>query len=237
MNEFEAAMGVCNLRHLDEQIQKRKIVAERYTELLSGRPGIRFPDHPADVRQNYAYFPVFFDPETFDGAQILPWIIEGAREGRRLGRTDLGIGAAYAGYLAGNKGRRSFGLFFHELAANREGAVLWHCHTGKDRTGIAAGLILDVLGADWDTILKDYETSNLFYRSDVEKMEQRLRRMGVEEEILAPLCGFVGVHRDMLENAWKYMDREWGGAVGYLTSCCGVSMDEIETLRERYIEA
>ena len=65
MNEFEAAMGVCNLRHLDEQIQKRKIVAERYTELLSGRPGIRFPDHPADVRQNYAYFPVFFDPETF----------------------------------------------------------------------------------------------------------------------------------------------------------------------------
>ena len=48
---------------------------------------------------------------------------------------------------------------------------------------------------------------------------------------------FVGVHRDMLENAWKYMDREWGGAVGYLTSCCGVSMDEIETLRERYIEA
>ena len=178
-----------------------------------------------------------FDPETFDGAQILPWIIEGAREGRRLGRTDLGLGAAYAGYLAGNKGRRSFGLFFHELAANREGAVLWHCHTGKDRTGIAAGLILDVLGADWDTILKDYETSNLFYRSDVEKMEQRLRRMGVEEEILAPLCGFVGVHRDMLENAWKYMDREWGGAVGYLTSCCGVSMDEIETLRGRYIEA
>ena len=178
-----------------------------------------------------------FDPETFDGAQILPWIIEGAREGRRLGRTDLGIGAAYAGYLAGNKGRRSFGLFFHELAANREGAALWHCHTGKDRTGIAAGLILDVLGADWDTILKDYETSNLFYRSDVEEMEQRLRRMGVEEEILAPLCGFVGVHRDMLENAWKYLDREWGGAVGYLTSCCGVSMDEIETLRGRYIEA
>ena len=43
----------------------KKAVAERYTELLSGRPGIRFPDHPADIRRNYAYFPVFFDPETF----------------------------------------------------------------------------------------------------------------------------------------------------------------------------
>ena len=65
MNEFEAAMGVCNLRHLEEQIRKRKAVAERYTEHLSGRAGIRFPDQPQDVKRNYAYFPVFFDTEQF----------------------------------------------------------------------------------------------------------------------------------------------------------------------------
>lgn len=65
MNEFEAAMGVCNLRHLEEQIRKRKAVAERYTERLSGRAGIRFPDQPQDVKRNYAYFPVFFDTEQF----------------------------------------------------------------------------------------------------------------------------------------------------------------------------
>ena len=93
-----------------------------------------------------------FDPETFDGESIFPWMIEAAREGRRRGRSDLGLGGAYAGYLAGEVGRKSIGLFFHELAANKDGAALWHCHTGKDRTGIAAGLILDVLGASWDTI-------------------------------------------------------------------------------------
>ena len=65
MNEFEAAMGVCNLRHLEEQIRKRKAVAERYTERLSGRAGIRFPDQTQGVKRNYAYFPVFFDPEQF----------------------------------------------------------------------------------------------------------------------------------------------------------------------------
>ena len=178
-----------------------------------------------------------FDPETFDRESLLAWLIPAAREGRRLGRTDLGIGAAYAGYLAGEVGRKSIGLFFRELAANGDGAALWHCHTGKDRTGIAAGLILDVLGADWDTILCDYETSNLFYRRDMEELELFLRGRGIEEEILPPLCGLAGVHAPMLENAWKYMDRHFGGAVGYLTSCCGVSMDEIETLRERYIEA
>ena len=177
-----------------------------------------------------------FDPETFDRESLLAWLIPAAREGRRLGRTDLGIGAAYAGYLAGEVGRKSIGLFFHELAANGDGAALWHCHTGKDRTGIAAGLILDVLGADWDTILCDYETSNLFYRRDMEELELFLRGRGIEEEILPPLCGLAGVHAPMLENAWKYMDRHFGGAAGYLTEACGVSRYELDALRERLIE-
>lgn len=176
-----------------------------------------------------------FDPETAEFGKLLDWMTDAARRGRRDGRSDLGIGAAYAAYLAGDVGRKNFGFFFHELAANKDGATLWHCHTGKDRTGIAAGLILDVLGADWDTILRDYETSNLFYRSELEKIEGVLRGRGVEEELLPPLCGFAGVHAPMLENAWKYMERNWGGAAGYLTGACGVTEEELGTLRERLI--
>ena len=177
-----------------------------------------------------------FDPERFDMEDFLAWMIPAAREGYRLGRSDLGIGSAYAGYLAGAVGREKLGLFFHELAANEQGAALWHCHTGKDRTGIAAGLILEVLGADWDTILRDYEASNLNYRRDIENMERLLRARGVEEEIMPPLCGFVGVHRAMLENAWKYMAENWGGPIGYLRDACGVTADELSALRERCIE-
>lgn len=177
-----------------------------------------------------------FDPETAELGELLDWMTDIARMGYREGRSDLGIGAAYASYLAGDIGRKNFGFFFHELTANKDGATLWHCHTGKDRTGIAAGLILDVLGANWDTILRDYETSNLFYRRELEKIEQTLRDRGVEEELLPPLCGFAGVHAPMLENAWKYMDRNWGGAAGYLTRACGVTEEELGALRERYIE-
>lgn len=65
MNEFCAAMGVCNLRHLDDEIEKRKIVAERYWERLETVPGLTvFP--PSDcVKHNYAYLPVLFDPHVF----------------------------------------------------------------------------------------------------------------------------------------------------------------------------
>ena len=65
MNEFCAAMGVCNLRHLDDEIAKRRIVAERYWERLDGVPGVRVFRPVAGVKANYAYLPVLFDPEVF----------------------------------------------------------------------------------------------------------------------------------------------------------------------------
>lgn len=65
MNEFCAAMGICNLRHLDEEIKKRGAVVAKYRELLSGIKGIRLCREQEDVVPNYAYFPVVFDREEF----------------------------------------------------------------------------------------------------------------------------------------------------------------------------
>lgn len=61
MSEFHAAMGLCNLRHLDDEIAKRKRVFERYFELLSDENGIRFCVPANNVRHNYAYLPILFD--------------------------------------------------------------------------------------------------------------------------------------------------------------------------------
>lgn len=60
MNEFCAAMGLCNLRHVDEEIAKRKVVAERYFELLGAIRGLKVSVPPSNVVSNYAYLPVMF---------------------------------------------------------------------------------------------------------------------------------------------------------------------------------
>ena len=65
MNEFCAAMGICNLRHLDEEIAKRKAVVERYRSHLEGVDGIKLAPVQKDVTPNYAYFPVVFDKAVF----------------------------------------------------------------------------------------------------------------------------------------------------------------------------
>ncbi len=61
MSEFQAAMGICNLRHIDEELAKRKLVVDRYRERLSGIDGIRISLDQKDIEPNYAYFPVVFD--------------------------------------------------------------------------------------------------------------------------------------------------------------------------------
>lgn len=61
MNEFQAAMGICNLKHLDEEIKKRKAVVERYRKHLADVEGIVLCNEQEGVESNYAYFPVVFD--------------------------------------------------------------------------------------------------------------------------------------------------------------------------------
>mgnify|MGYP003293855655 CR=1 FL=1 len=70
MNEFQAAMGICNLRHLDNEIAKRKAVVEHYIERLSGVDGIVLCKEQQDVKSNYAYFPVVFDGYKYNRDEV-----------------------------------------------------------------------------------------------------------------------------------------------------------------------
>ena len=69
MNEFQAAMGICNLRHLNEAIAKRKAVVERYRSHLENVEGIQLSPIQNDVQPNYAYFPVIFNEKIFDASR------------------------------------------------------------------------------------------------------------------------------------------------------------------------
>lgn len=69
MNEFQAAMGICNLRHLDTAIEKRKAVVERYRSHLEEVDGIQLSPVQENVVSNYAYFPVVFDEKKFGSSR------------------------------------------------------------------------------------------------------------------------------------------------------------------------
>lgn len=70
MNEFQAAMGICNLRHLTDEIAKRKKVVEQYRERLTNVKGIKISEEQAGIVYNYAYFPVVFDEYKYSRNEV-----------------------------------------------------------------------------------------------------------------------------------------------------------------------
>ncbi len=68
MNEFCAAMGLCNLRHIEEEVARRKTVVEQYRNYLEGVKGIILNRKQPEVNYNYAYFPVLFEEKLLGPA-------------------------------------------------------------------------------------------------------------------------------------------------------------------------
>lgn len=65
MNEFCAAMGICNLRHIDDEIRKRKAIVDRYKYGLDGICGVKIMNEQKNVKSNYAYFPIYIDSNIY----------------------------------------------------------------------------------------------------------------------------------------------------------------------------
>ena len=69
MNEFCAAMGLCNLRHMPEIVLRRKAIVERYRERLSDVEGLQLNAIQKDVESNYAYFPIVIDEKAYGSSR------------------------------------------------------------------------------------------------------------------------------------------------------------------------
>lgn len=78
MNEFQAAMGLCNLRHIDEYIGSRRRVVKLYQGLLDDIPGIEVWHEQEDVEHNYSYFPIFVDEKKYGRSrdQLFDFLLE-----------------------------------------------------------------------------------------------------------------------------------------------------------------
>ncbi|MCR5070461.1 MAG: tyrosine-protein phosphatase [Bacteroidales bacterium] len=128
-----------------------------------------------------------------------------------------------------------FAAFFRHVLATEHGAVLYHCTQGKDRTGIASALLLAALGADRETIVADFDATNKVYEADVKKYTRRVRFWGGKEEQVAVVKAFLGCNTDNFIQALARIDREYGSLDAYLHGPMGLTDEDIQTLRARYL--
>ena len=120
-----------------------------------------------------------------------------------------------------------FSQFFRHLLA-AEGAVVFHCTAGKDRTGVAAALLLLALGVPRDTVMADYLLTNEVFKPP------RPARSDIPAPVLQALWS---VQPSYLEAAFTVLDQERGGAQAYLRTDLGLGENDLERLAQRYLQA
>jgi protein-tyrosine phosphatase len=142
----------------------------------------------------------------------------------------------YTQALLGAAGIEAYSRFLQILLDAHEGATLWHCTQGKDRTGIAAILVEHVLGVPQEYIMSDYLATNLFVGRLVDKLRVALSRRRITRHLDADIWALAYANTYYFATVYKTLDRNFGGIDAYIERTLGFGRDKQEALRELYLE-
>lgn len=140
---------------------------------------------------------------------------------------------AYPGLLARFNGQ--YRRMFAELLAGRA-PLAFNCSAGKDRTGVAAALLLTALGVPRQAVIEDYLLTNRYF--DPQKVVRSGAQVMAGWEKMPPevLKAYMGADRAYIEAAFRVLDTHKGGATGYLRDQMGLTQADLATLRMMYTE-
>ena len=139
----------------------------------------------------------------------------------------------YSRMLFGNKALREL---FRALEAG-ETPVLFHCTAGKDRTGVAAMLILLALGATDETICADFAQTNVFRRREIDGLlAQYAEEIAREPEKKMLYLGAAGVDPAAAPFVLRTIREKCGSAQDYLEQEYGLTPARLMRLRRMYLE-
>lgn len=141
----------------------------------------------------------------------------------------------YPSLILSDFSQLQYATFLNLILETPEGAVLWHCSQGKDRTGIGAALILAALGADRATIVEDFDRSNDSYRPLVEKLCADVEAAGGSEEEKDVVRAFMGVSVKNFCHGLDVIDANWGTLQEYVQEQMGLTEEDFAVLRARYL--
>lgn len=142
----------------------------------------------------------------------------------------------YTDIVVNEHSQAGYTQFFDELLNQEDGAILWHCTGGKDRAGLATVLLLSALGVEEDTIMADFELSNVAYQDNIAYMVQMAEEKGCTEDEVAGVKNLSGVNAEYMQNALDLIDDEYGSMQEYLNNQLDVSEEDIAALQAKYLE-
>lgn len=142
------------------------------------------------------------------------------------------ITATYREFVTLKSANAAYRRFYLGLLGEDAGPALFHCTTGKDRTGWAAASFLSLMGVDRDDVYRDYLTTNDRLLPALAPLFDKFAAAGVDPASLRPL---LGVQQSYLDATFASVESEYGDLATYFASGLGIDAQAQEQLRRRYL--
>ena len=119
---------------------------------------------------------------------------------------------------------------FNILLNDNNGAVLYHCSAGKDRTGVVTAVILTALGIDKDTIYQDYLLTNekpLYYKKMALQMDPESREIFLD---------YFQAKKEYLDASFDEINKIYSNFDKFLLECCLIDNNKLAILKDKYLK-
>jgi len=183
---------------------------------------------------NYVVLDVLADSPQAGPAQLEKLMLDPKTANAELGggKVAAGFESSYREFVTLPSAQREFRNLFLGLADKDQLPALFHCTTGKDRTGWAAAALLSLLGVPRDTIYEDYLRSNENILPAYQKAIDGFVAAGGDPEIPKAI---LGVRKEYLEAAFDEMEKKYGSIEKYFAEGLGIDDAQQRALRELYL--
>lgn len=129
--------------------------------------------------------------------------------------------------------KEAWSQIFDLLLENKGDGIMFHCTSGKDRTGVTTAIILSLLGIDKETIYEDYLLTNQNMYNDNGFM-QFVKTL--PKEVGKAFLDHFSAKKEYLDAVFDEIDSRYGSLDNFYEQCCGLDKDKIVVLKNKYLE-
>lgn len=145
------------------------------------------------------------------------------------------MASLYRNMVLNEVSRQGFREFISLLLEQKEGATLFHCYAGKDRTGMGAAIILTLLGVSREDIFADYLQTNVLRAKANHALIEEHRRKGTTEDAIETIRVAMEVKEEYLLAAYETAEKKYGSFMQFIQEGLGITHAHQQELQRLYL--
>jgi protein-tyrosine phosphatase len=218
----------------DDRVKLERTGLRRAYDLRTTAEIDKLPDQVPTTMQ-YVHLDVLADESAAAPAQLEALLHDPRKATAALGggKLEALFAEGYRKFVSLPSAKRAYRELFQSLGDRSKLPAVFHCTTGKDRTGRAAAALLTLLGVPRETVYADYLRTNDYLLPYYAKQIEGFAAAGGDRAI--PIAVF-GVKREYLDAAFNEMERQYGTIDKYFADGLGIDAEGQAALRAMLLE-